>query len=128
MGSPLPPEISNICMKNLENIFLVKTDFRPKIWFRCVDILATLSYGDSNINPFRNHLNLGLFFVKGPAADATDAPQPRGLLCNPVMKMINLFFFLVMEHRWNETDRGKPKYSGKNLSQCHFVHHKTHMD
>jgi hypothetical protein len=35
--------------------------------------------------------------------------------------------FLVMEHRWNEIDRGKPKYSGKNLSQCHFVHHKSHM-
>jgi hypothetical protein len=25
--------------------------------------------------------------VKGPAADATDALQPWGLLCNPVMKM-----------------------------------------
>jgi hypothetical protein len=36
--------------------------------------------------------------------------------------------FLAMEHRWNEIDRGKPKYSGKNLFQCHFVHHKSHMD
>jgi hypothetical protein len=26
----------------------------------------------------------------------------------------------------NEIDRGKPKYSGKNLSQCHFVHHKSY--
>jgi hypothetical protein len=33
-----------------------------------------------------------------------------------------------MEHRWNEIDRGKPKYSGKNLSQYHFVHQKSHMD
>ena len=33
-----------------------------------------------------------------------------------------------MEHQWNETDRGKPKYVGKNLSQCHFIHHKSHMD
>jgi hypothetical protein len=24
-------------------------------------------------------------------------------------------FFQVMEYRWNEIDRGKPKYSGKNL-------------
>jgi hypothetical protein len=31
-----------------------------------------------------------------------------------------------MEHRWNETDRGKPKYSRKNLSQYHFVHHIPH--
>jgi hypothetical protein len=38
-------------------------------------------------------------------------------------------FFQVMKHRWNEADRGKPKYSGgKNLSQCHFVHHKSPMD
>jgi hypothetical protein len=33
-----------------------------------------------------------------------------------------------MEQRWNETDRGKPKYSEKNLSQCHFVYHKSHID
>jgi hypothetical protein len=33
-----------------------------------------------------------------------------------------------MEHRWNEIDREKPKYSEKNLSQYHFVHYKFHMD
>jgi hypothetical protein len=37
-------------------------------------------------------------------------------------------FFRVMEHRWTEIYRGKPKYSWKNLSQCHFVHHKSNMD
>jgi hypothetical protein len=44
-------------------------------------------------------------------------------------KIISFFsLFQVIEHRWNEIDRGKPKYSGKNLSQCHFVHRKSHMD
>ena len=49
--------------------------------------------------------------MKGPAADATDALQPSGLLYNHVMKTITLFFsfFKVMEHLWNEIDRGKPK-------------------
>jgi hypothetical protein len=37
-------------------------------------------------------------------------------------------FFLVMEHRWNEIDRGKPNYSGKNLSQCHFAHQKSDIN
>jgi hypothetical protein len=40
-------------------------------------------------------LEIGLFLVQGPAADATDAQQPRGLLCNPVMKMISVFVFSV---------------------------------
>jgi hypothetical protein len=43
-------------------------------------------------------------------------------------KMISFSFFQSMEHQWNEIDRGKSKYLGKNLSQCHFVHHKFHMD
>jgi hypothetical protein len=32
------------------------------------------------------------------------------------------------EQWWNDTDRRKPKNSEKNLSQYHFVHHKSHMD
>jgi hypothetical protein len=45
--------------------------------------------------------------VKGPAADATDAPQPSGFLCNPVMKMSSFFYQVLqlMEHQWNEIDR-----------------------
>ena len=72
--------------------------------------------------------------MKGPAADATDAPHPSGFLCSAVMKMIKkiisffLPFFQVMEPRWNEIDRGKAKYSWKNLSQCHFVYPLSHMD
>jgi len=32
-----------------------------------------------------------------------------------------------VEYNWNETDRGKPKYSEKHLSQCHFFPpHITH--
>jgi hypothetical protein len=30
--------------------------------------------------------------------------------------------------RWNDIDRGKPKNSEIKLSQCHFDHHKSHMD
>jgi hypothetical protein len=39
-----------------------------------------------------------------------------------------IFVFQVLEHRWNEIDREKPKYSVKNLSQCYFVYHKFNMD
>jgi len=31
-------------------------------------------------------------------------------------------------HWQNDKDRGKPKYSEKNLSKCHFVQCKSQMD
>jgi len=34
---------------------------------------------------------------------------------------------MKMEHWWNDTDQGKPVHSGKNLSQCYFIHQKSHM-
>jgi hypothetical protein len=33
-----------------------------------------------------------------------------------------------MEQRWNDIDMGKPKDSEKNLTECHFVRHKSHMN
>jgi hypothetical protein len=34
-----------------------------------------------------------------------------------------------MEHQWKETDRGKAEVlDEENLSQYHFVHHKSHTD
>jgi len=33
-----------------------------------------------------------------------------------------------MAHCWNDPDNGKSKYSVKNLSPCHFINHKFHMD
>jgi preprotein translocase subunit SecG len=30
-----------------------------------------------------------------------------------IVVVVVVVLFLVMEHRWNEIDRGRPKYSGK---------------
>jgi hypothetical protein len=32
------------------------------------------------------------------------------------------------EHWVDDTDRENPKYSEKNLSQCHSIRHKSHVD
>jgi hypothetical protein len=32
------------------------------------------------------------------------------------------------EQRWNDIDRVNQNTSYNYLSQCHFVHHKSHMD
>ena len=35
---------------------------------------------------------------------------------------------MIIGHWWNDTDKGKPKYSYRNPSQCYFVHHKYSTD
>jgi hypothetical protein len=51
-----------------------------------------------------------LFLVNDPAVDAMEAPQPWGLLCNPVMKVISFFLFSV---QWNTVGI---KLTGENRS------------
>ena len=43
-------------------------------------------------------------------------------VAKPVYGRTNIV--LKMENYFNCSDRGKPEYSYKSLSQCHFVHHK----
>jgi len=33
-----------------------------------------------------------------------------------------------MVHQWNNNEREKLKYLEKKLSQCHFIHHKAHIE
>jgi hypothetical protein len=35
---------------------------------------------------------------------------------------------MTIQHLWSDKDGGKSKQSKKNLSHCHFVHHKYRMD
>jgi hypothetical protein len=42
------------------------------------------------------------------------------------MKELFFQFSEKWSQRWKDIDRGKPKNSEKNLSQCHLVHHKSH--
>jgi hypothetical protein len=72
---------------------------------------------------------MGFVLLKGPAADTTDAQQPWRLVVQPYDendKVFLLFHFNGAPVEWNW--QRKPKYSEKILSQCHFVHHKSHMD
>jgi hypothetical protein len=91
----------------------------PKLWYACIRLHNVTSQntvifklhetGRQLDSPFLHTVytnlqfktdnvfsktRISFFFVeKGPAAEATDAPQPWGLLCNPVMEMISFFVF-----------------------------------
>jgi hypothetical protein len=69
-------------------------------------ILATIYCHHEHFSTMK-FLIQGFFLVKGPAADVTDAPQPWDLLCNPMRKMISIFFVFscngaTVEWQWQE--------------------------
>jgi hypothetical protein len=72
----------------------------------------------------RVHAVVIIRVVKGPAADASDALQSWGLLCNPMMKMMIIFCPFPSngaQVEWNW--QGKTEELGEEP-----VHHKSHMD
>jgi hypothetical protein len=42
--------------------------------------------------------------------------------------MGNMYMKMSVEQWWNYNDRNKPYYLDRNLSQLHFVDHKSHME
>jgi hypothetical protein len=52
----------------------------------------------------------------------SELQPPTGLLFIPQV------IYEYREPQWNDIDRGKPKNSEINLSQGHFVCHRSHMD
>jgi hypothetical protein len=135
----------NIWRKVLEEFNLIKCSdcFRPNIQYICSmptrnkKILAyngcqrhrrTFLLSAATVHqipswrrePFNgNELLLSLSMIGGHVSELL---PPTGLLSIPQV------IYDSGEPRWNDIDRLKPKNSYKNLSQCHFVHHKSHMD
>jgi len=35
---------------------------------------------------------------------------------------------MSLKYWWEDNDKGKPKYSKKDMSKCHYVHNKFHMN
>jgi hypothetical protein len=74
-------------------------------------------------------VHLRVLFIEGPRSRFYGRTAALKPYCATLWRSRRFFCFsILMEHRWNEIDRGKPKYSEKNLFQCHFVHHKSHTD
>jgi hypothetical protein len=45
-----------------------------------------------------------------------------------ILRSVGQQWNACVERLWNYSDRGKPKHSEKNLSHCHFFHHKFRLD
>jgi hypothetical protein len=67
----------------------------------------------------KNSISILLLLLSMGWDCVSELPPPIGVL---------FALQMVYEHWWNDIDRRKLKKSEKNLSQCHFVRHKSHME
>jgi hypothetical protein len=68
------------------------------------------------------NLDIKILFMSMGWNYVSELRPPTGLLF--ILNMI----YGHEETRWNDIDRGKPKNSEETLSQCYFIHHKSHME
>jgi hypothetical protein len=81
------------------------------------------------------HINHNLLKdVENDATSVCNVPDIRkgvavfeGSQVSPSYKS-SMMIKVTMEYWWNDINEGKPKYSEKNLSQCHLFRHESHMD
>jgi hypothetical protein len=71
---------------------------------------------------FRSFANAPKYYVKEFSVQCS--PLALTFLKFPRLRSLKI----SMECWWNDTDRGKPTYSERNVSQGHFVDHKAHGD
>jgi hypothetical protein len=96
--------------------------FEPTIPEREWRRTNALDRATTGIDPY-----LSFFCGEGPRSRCYGRTAALRLIVQPCDED-DFLFLRVMEHWWNENDRGKPKYPGKNLAQRNIFYHKSHMD
>jgi hypothetical protein len=84
----------------------------------------TSSSASDHVNP----AGISALMQKETTSKGVEANKNFGKWLSCGIQISGTFGLHHVEHRWNEIDRGKPNYTGKNMSQCHFVHHKSRID
>ena len=94
----------------------------PMAWILTVPSLPRsklFSSVDNSTWPYTHILHMCLFFLSVLFNDTVN--------CWDYTEKLIDKWNVIMEHWWNDTGRGKPKYSEKSLARCHIFHHSSNM-
>jgi hypothetical protein len=114
-----------VCCLKCESLWINTLEhLRIQVLHNCNRVLSARNfhyfcYCSDIKHAFKDILVLFMLFMSMGWDYVSELRPPVGLLFIPQMICER------GEPRWNDIDRGQPKNSEINLSQCHFVHHKT---